>query len=102
MFMQQSPQELINCISDGSIRMDKNEFRFWKNEIFSIGDLKDFINGKLLINYDSLAQEKNINIHFKDCSIQEKTFVYSLNEIKKFVEENYPIIFHNNPTTTEI
>lgn len=94
-------QELINCISDGSIRVDKNEFRFWKNETFSINDLKDFINGKLLINYNSLAQEKTINIHFKDCTIQEKTFAYSLNEIKKFVEENYPIISYNNLATIE-
>lgn len=94
-------QELINCISDGSIRVDNNEFRFWKNETFSINDLKDFINGKLLINYNSLAHEKTINIHFKDYIIQEKTFAYSVNEIKKFVEENYPIISHNNLATTE-
>lgn len=91
-------QELINCISGGSVRMDKNVYRFWGINDFSVHDLKKYTSGKLIIDYFSLAHEVTIKVELKDILILEKSFGYSLEEIKSFIEDRYPLIKNSQPS----
>lgn len=85
-------QELINCISGGSLRIDKNVYRFWETDNFSVQELKKYTSGKLIIDYFSLAHEVVIKVDLKNLLILEKSFGYSLEEIKSFIEDRYPLI----------
>ncbi len=81
-----------------TLRIDKNVYRFWETDNFSVQELKNYTSGKLIIDYFSLAHEVIIKVDLKNLLILEKSFGYSLEEIKSFIEDRYPLIEESLPS----
>ncbi|WP_151808606.1 hypothetical protein [Acinetobacter soli] len=80
---------LKNLLNEGIITLNSDKYSLWKSLTFHESDLVDFINGKFISDYESLAHENFRNLDIQDVTISCQRFGFKIEEIAKYIHKNY-------------